>query len=352
MRNRRLPDGASRLWMLGALLALPACGGRGTPAAEQRAPIIGGVDDSGDPAVVEVAVNDVGECTGEIISPHVVLTAAHCLVEDVKPTDTFSVFLGANDQNLDPKDKIAAKEVHANPLFDVNQDASAHDIGVVILAQAVAIAPLPVNRMPLDASLVGQPARVVGYGANTDQQQQNDGFGQRRQATASLLRYDADWAYVGTAQANQCFGDSGGPVLMNIGGREVIVGVDSYGLDTGDTCQQANADTRVDQELAFIDQYVNAADPGSPGAGTPDLGGATGEDGGATGAVDGGATPDPGAGAGVGDDAPAAPPSRVAAKAGGGCQAVPGAAGAGSGALLYLLFALGALQRRRGRDAT
>src|SRR2546421_2802642 len=68
-----------------ALFFFGLAGCTGLPATEaQSQPIINGTDDTGDPAVVVVAAQmpnsqQASLCTGSIISPHVILTAAHCV---------------------------------------------------------------------------------------------------------------------------------------------------------------------------------------------------------------------------------------------------------------------------------
>jgi hypothetical protein len=57
-----------------------------------------------------------------------------------------------------------------------------------------------------------------------------------------------------------CEGDSGGPALMTLGGRELIVGVTSYGYQTCPPTMPGT-DTRVDAYTAFIDPLVNQFDP-------------------------------------------------------------------------------------------
>ena len=49
------------------------------------------------------------------------------------------------------------------------------------------------------------------------------------------------------------------PAFMQVGGKETIVGVTSFG-DVN--CAQGGYDTKVDAESAFIDGYVNMFDPG------------------------------------------------------------------------------------------
>jgi len=266
-----------------------------------RSAIVGGVDDTGDPAVVELLVDGEGECTASIIAPTVALTAAHCIAE-ADAGATFAIFTGWNDDDRTTGEVVTASAAHVHPSFDPDDDESTADIAVVILSRPVAIAPLPYNATALDASLVGKPVRMIGYGDNTVKDP-TSGFGKRRQATSPLISFDGDWVVVGTKQKNQCYGDSGGPVLMTIGGVETIVGVDSF--QENDDCNSKNHNTRVDAFKGFVDMYVASAgaDGGAPltdGGDVPatDAGAAAAPaSSGATPARDGGAAADGDAGA-------------------------------------------------------
>src|SRR5678809_1164168 len=66
-----------------SLAALLLAGCIGSSVGSKQSAIVGGTTDSGDPAVVLVIIGDpnggyIYMCTGEVISPHVVLTAGHC----------------------------------------------------------------------------------------------------------------------------------------------------------------------------------------------------------------------------------------------------------------------------------
>src|ERR1700730_5918294 len=87
-----------------AVLAVQACAPGGDPVQKASAPVVGGVSDTGDPSVVMVFFQNMptmqeASCTATVVSPHVLLTAAHCV--DPKITDTlvaepqtYYVFLG------------------------------------------------------------------------------------------------------------------------------------------------------------------------------------------------------------------------------------------------------------------
>ena len=63
--------------------------------------------------------------------------------------------------------------------------------------------------------------------------------------------------HIGDSDTQTCHGDSGGPAFQTINGREVIVGITSFGTDTrAEVCINGGFDTRVDSVLSFIDSEV------------------------------------------------------------------------------------------------
>ena len=226
-----------------------------TTIEEHRAAIVASEDDPGDPAVLEIFVNGAPDCTGSLVSPHVVLTAAHC-VSDLAAGDVVAVFTGADDARRTDGQLVPVKEAHFHPDYDRNTDRA--DLGVMILGSPLAIAPLPYNRQPLDESFLGKPVRRVGFGDSTVPVETRR-MGRRRQTTSPLLSFDKDWINVANTDKSQCYGDSGGPVLMVINGVETLVGIDSF--QPNSPCDSANGNTRVDGLADFVDPYVAANDP-------------------------------------------------------------------------------------------
>jgi secreted trypsin-like serine protease len=255
-----------RLSALAALVAVAGCAGGATAPGAIEDEIIGGMADDGDPAVVVLYMTIPGRqggalCTGEIVSPHVVLTAAHCAGgEDPTVTNaTWRVYLGPDFSKATAADLLPAKEAHYHAQFDVNNLDGGYDVGVVVMQNALpaTIKPLPYNRASIDAGFDGKAVRFVGYGLdNADQQ---TGAGVKRQTTTSLTDHSAMLLHFSDGAHETCNGDSGGPAFMSIGGQEVIVGLTSFG-DVN--CQQGGWDTRVDALASWIDGWVDKADPG------------------------------------------------------------------------------------------
>jgi V8-like Glu-specific endopeptidase len=281
---------------LAALLGGLSAGCAGAPAlGEADEAIIGGTLDTGDPAVVMLASysqdqSTLDTCSASLIAPTVLLTAAHCVDPATHAGYTFGVFTAADSSaymtiaSLIPELAPVAS-THAHPDYDPDPPYTA-DVAVVILETALDVTPLPVNRAPVTASLVGTAARIIGYGETTYEQFN----GAKHDATTTVASVGSDdTIVVGDSVRRSCVGDSGGPALVKMDGVETIVGIDSYTNLAG--CLEPANYRRPDKYTAFIDMYAPApmVDAGTDGGGGGTGGGE--EDGGAGGGGGGGGTP-------------------------------------------------------------
>ncbi len=219
-------------------------------------PITGGTADDVDvSSVLVIAKGDGidGRCSGVIVSPHVVLTAAHCVQVDAKCT----VFVGAdyNDRaaRMRPENLVDVVERHSHPRYKASTNT--HDLGVLITAMALAPPPARMNGTPLVPADRGTPIRIVGYGQTSGS---SKAMGRRRQGESTLAGFDAS-SLVVEGVPNICLFDSGGPTFMRReDGQEAVVGI-HFIIDSA-TCDGQGVDVRVDANVAFIDGHVAAAE--------------------------------------------------------------------------------------------
>lgn len=219
-----------------------------------EAPILGGVRTTVGqfPNVVYLEVGG-GLCTGTLITPEWVLTAAHC-IENIAPTN-IKIHFGTVSISSQGVVRTGAMAI-AKPGFSTN-NLGKNDIGLVKLNMPITdIKPVPVNLDPAKAP-VGIKVTMVGYGAT-----EVGGGGAGVQYTVDQTSISCQ-GFVGSNTDLLCFnqvsgkgkcqGDSGGPSFAMINGVMTQVGVTSFG---DQDCASYGADTRTDAEKAFLLQYV------------------------------------------------------------------------------------------------
>lgn len=247
----------SALGVLSAALGLGCVADVGRSAES----ILGG-ETSTDDAVVAVVSRRVAcdetpalACSGVVVAPRLVLTAAHCVQNFPGPTD-LEIFFGADVTG--PGTFVVVQAGAIDPDYD--RVTGEHDLAMLLLAEQSAVAPLPLATEAVDTLPAGTVLRAVGYGTSSET---TDEVGVRRSATMMLgeVRPGAFDASPGSGLS--CRGDSGGPVLATLGGVERIVGITASG---DSNCATRATQTRVDvARTSFVDPTLDALGALGPG---------------------------------------------------------------------------------------
>lgn len=238
------------------LCAAAAC--TAGPAVDSHtAPVVGAEVATGDPEVVALVTSS-GRifCTGTLVSPQVVLTAAHCIAES-GGDPAVAAYFGNDIMSSGARVAVSSYMAHPGWTGDLS---GGHDLAVLRLASPQDPALVkPMNRADLAAHL-GAPYRAVGFGIHDRETRELDG--KKRVGYFEIARTTGDYVEIRDVDPDGataiCQGDSGGPGFITIDGVEVLAGVHSYSIQG---CFNPSGDARPDLYLeSFIQPFIDAND--------------------------------------------------------------------------------------------
>lgn len=213
--------------------------------------IVGGDVENDYPAAGALIYNNEQSCTGTLVAPRVVLTAAHCLA-DFHSSQGHSFYIGTNANNLSEGTVIEITELI--PHAQYTGDGESYDIGLVRLASDAPVEPIGFNTRTMDDSFINQSPLFVGYGVTSGQ---SEDAGIKRSVNVSITSFEADSFRYTDSVTGTCFGDSGGPALLEVDGVLKVLGVTSWG---DQNCAEFGVNTRTDLYSEFIQCVIDNAE--------------------------------------------------------------------------------------------
>lgn len=240
--------------------------------AARLARIVGGrrVPPGAFPECALVGDDDEFFCTGTLVHPRAVLSAAHCAAGGARPT---RVRLACDtDVAGGTEEEVRVVRTRVHPRY---REDGANDVALLVLARPARTA--PARRATTRELVKATSVRLVGFGY--DDPDASLGFGTKRQADvpigalrrrptdalaalADRLEFDPATEFVAGRKRlgrDTCNGDSGGPAYVKVGARWKLAGVTSRATaDAVAACGDGGVYGRVDAHAAWLDHLLAA----------------------------------------------------------------------------------------------
>jgi secreted trypsin-like serine protease len=203
--------------------------------------------------VAIIAEKDEGQslCTGTVIAPEIILTAAHCL-DNVSPR--LQIVFNFNISKAKEKDLREADKYIQHPHWGRHLKSGESDIALIHFKGA-----LPDNYFPVvlaNKSLklkIGQNVSMLGYGVTNGRSYK--GAGKLRETNSTILEQNSSTEFITDGvKSSVCYGDSGGPSFLKTGNSYVQWGVASSVLNK--ECNEASVHTGVMKYDAWIKSSI------------------------------------------------------------------------------------------------
>lgn len=182
-----------------------------------------------------VAITHYGRiyCTGTIVHPRLVITAAHCL-SDVRYSDALKIYMGPGKEGGRIEGQFSVSDFQVSPEYSPALGGW-NDLAYILTEEPLPIdpsdiVPILVNKEEVESIIqTDNFVKIVGYGGRD-----GGGFGLKYEAFAPITSYSEQEVSIGADGRDSCQGDSGGPAYGQLpNGEWRVFGVVSRGGPCG-----------------------------------------------------------------------------------------------------------------------